>query len=366
MRVIHLALECAGRPTGPSYSIGRASKALRVCGVDSIVAGLDWGDHARVAGNSDEVAFSPRGPLRRLGASAEMNNWIHARAVAREVDVLHFHSVWMMPLLYATRASKRFLVPLVVSPKGTLGSWAFKCGSPVKRMTWYLAQRRALEHAALFHATSEMERDEIRAMGFKQRVETIPHGIDIPPLIQRGHRERRTLLFLSRIHRKKGVHDLLAAWGALAGRFPDWQLRIVGPLDSDYALQMQKEGHHLPRVDFVGELAGQAKWEELASAELFVLPTYSENFGIAVAEALASATPVVVSQGAPWGQVVKRNAGWWPEIGVEGLVATLSSAMARSREELAAMGSAGREWMIREYSWIHVAERLHDMYRSIR
>jgi glycosyltransferase involved in cell wall biosynthesis len=366
MRVTHVALECAGRASGASYSVPRTSRALRECGVDSVFVGLDWGDRARVVGNSDELAFSPSGPMRRLGASTDLRRWIHARAAGREVDVLHFHSVWMMPLLYATSASRRSLVPLVVSPHGTLSQWAFRSGSFVKRLTWYLTQRRALEHAVLFQASSEMERDEIRSMGFKQRIETIPHGIDIPPPIQRGHRERRTLLFLSRIHRKKGVHDLLAAWGALSGRFPDWQLRIVGPLDSDYALQMQKEAHHLPRVDFVGELAGQEKWEALASAEVFVLPTYSENFGIAVAEALASATPVVVSQGAPWGEVVNRNAGWWPEIGVEGLVATLSSAMALSREELAAMGSAGREWMIREYSWIHVAERLRDMYRSIR
>jgi glycosyltransferase involved in cell wall biosynthesis len=119
----------------------------------------------------------------------------------------------------------------------------------------------------------------------------------------------------------------------------------------------------LQRVEFLGELHGREKQDMYQSADLFVLPTHSENFGLTVAEALAAGTPAIVSKGAPWHELVARGAGWWIDIGVEPLVACLEDALSRPSETLSAMGARGRAWMIEEYSWPDIGRKMAETYR---
>lgn len=313
------------------------------------------------------VPFTPRGPLARIGGSSAMASWLEERANNGLVDVLHCHSVWFMPVLYSARTALRFDLPLVVSSHGTLSNWAFRHGSPLKRLSWHLTQRRALQRATLFRATCDAERDEVRAMGFRQPIVVIPHGIDLEPSVIKSTNDRRTLLFLSRIHPGKGIDDLLTVWSQVQERFPDWDLQIAGPLDTPFARATAQRAAEarIPRVRFVGEVSGAIKHATLSNADLFVLPTYSENWGIAVGEALACATPVIVSRGAPWSEVESRGAGWWPEPGTAGLRRAMEAALSSPREELRLMGARGRDWVSQNFSWTRVAEQLRDAYESI-
>ena len=240
-------------------------------------------------------------------------------------------------------------------------------GSPLKKVFWPLLQRPALSAAACFHATADSEYEDIRRMGFRQPVAIIPNGIDIPELLPKAEKACRTLLFLGRIHPKKGLDMLLPAWRAVQGRFPEWHLKIVGPDNRGHLGEMQHLASklRLERVEFSGALFGAQKWQAYRDADLFVLPTYSENFGLAVAEALASSTPAIATKGAPWAGLQQQQAGWWIDIGVDPLVACLEDALAQSADKLQAMGKRGRNWMVAEYSWKRVGQQIFDIYRWV-
>jgi len=276
--------------------------------------------------------------------------------------------MWMMPNVYPGIVSRRYRIPLVVSPRGTLSPWAKASGSFVKRFFWPLVQRPTISPAACFHATAESEYEDIRRLGFRQPVAIIPNGIDIPDPIPKREQPLRTLLFLSRLHPIKGLDLLLPAWQAVQDRFSAWRLVIAGPRDSDgYLGKMQALAAQLElkRIEFIGEVKGVQKWETYYQADLFVLPTYSENFGNVVAEALACGVPAIVSKGAPWAGLIEKEAGWWIDIGVAPLVSCLMQALALSSDQLSEMGQRGRRWMQEEFSWDSLGHRMARTYEWI-
>jgi glycosyltransferase involved in cell wall biosynthesis len=253
---------------------------------------------------------------------------------------------------------------LVTSPHGTLSAWALSRSRHAKRVLWPI-QRRVLERADLIHATSEIEYDEIRALGFKAAVAIIPNGIDLPDLpVSQPTASQRTLLFLSRIHPIKGTDRLLHAWRQLQHVHPDWRLRVVGRGEPSHEHALRKLAHslQLERVDFSGPLYGAEKSKAYFEAAVFVLPTHSENFGMVVAEALAHGCPVVVSKGAPWAGVREERCGWWVEPDIDTLTETLSAALSETPQALSAMGVRGRTWMQRDFSWSSVGEMMAAAY----
>jgi glycosyltransferase involved in cell wall biosynthesis len=281
--------------------------------------------------------------------------------------LFHNHSLWMMPNVYPGLVARRHAVSYVVSPRGTLSNWAINSGSVVKRFFWPLVQRPSLAALSCWHATSDFEYSDIRARGFRQPVAVIPNGVDLPDLPAKENCDVRTLLFLGRIHPIKGLDLLLRAWRATYQRFREWRLIIAGPDNEGHLARMQALARDLKleRVHFVGPLYGRDKWLAYRNSELFVLPTYSENFGLAVAEALAAGTPAIVTRGAPWEGLEKHEAGWWIDIGLEALIATFEKALNLPRKDLSLMGERGRRWIAGEYSWSTLAERMVDVYNWV-
>jgi glycosyltransferase involved in cell wall biosynthesis len=362
---IHIVPGISNEASGPSYSVVRLCEMLIGEGVNTTLAALDWETIARKP--AFLRTFRLGGGPRRLGRSPEMKQWLSTMAASQAVDLIHNHSLWMMPNIYPGQVAKRHNIPLMVTPRGTLSAWAMKNGTPIKRIFWPLMQRPALAATTCFHATAMSEYEDIRRMGFHQPVAVIPNGIDIQdphPSVEKNH---RTLLFLGRIHSIKGLDMLLPAWQAVQERFAEWKLRIVGPDNAGYLTQMKQmaAGLNLERVEFTGPLFGPQKWQAYGDADLFVLPTYSENFGMAVAEALAAGTPAIVSKGAPWSDLNTRQAGWWIDIGVDPLVACLEQALAESPAGLSARGLRGRVWMKAEYSWHHIGRQMAATYEWI-
>jgi glycosyltransferase involved in cell wall biosynthesis len=286
------------------------------------------------------------------------------------MDIMHSHGLWVMPNVYPGQAARSANTPLIVSPRGTLSAWALDRGRWKKRVFWRLMQRSAIDNAVCFHATAESEFDDIRRNGFTQPVCVVPNGIDIPDLFpaDAGTNRVRKLLFLGRIHPGKGLDILLHAWGEVQRRFSAWELEIVGPDNDGYLAEMRQMASdlRLPRVYFRGPLFGAGKTRAFQDADIFVLPTRTENFGMTVAEALASGTPAIVSRGAPWGGLENHGAGWWIDIGVDPLIACLEQAMEYSPERLMTMGMSGRQWMQEEFSWDRVATMMLGTYRWIR
>lgn len=294
-----------------------------------------------------------------------MAEWLNAEARKGGVDILHNHGFWMMPNVYPGRTARKFSLPYIVSPHGTLSSWAMNSGSKVKRLFWPLVQKPSLKTVTCFHATAEHEYHDIRRAGFRQPVAIIPNGVDIPAAVVKPSSNMRTLLFLGRIHPVKGLDMLLPAWGAIQARFPDWKLRIIGPDDGGYLSRVHALASdlRLKRIDFCSPVFGSDKWHAYAEADLFILPSYSENFGMTVAEALAAGTPAIVTHGAPWQGLNEQEAGWWINTGIDPIVECLETALTQSPEALQKKGQRGRDWMARDFSWQHVGEKMTQTYQ---
>ena len=176
---------------------------------------------------------------------------------------------------------------------------------------------------------------------------------------------QRTALFLGRIHPIKGIDALIGAWGRVAGEFPQWCLRIVGPGEPIHisALKDIIARKSVPRVSMEGALGGEAKLQAFTEADVFVQPSYSENFGLTVAESLACRRPVLVTKGAPWPGVVTHGCGWWIDTGEEALAAGLRVALATPDFELDAMGRRGEAWVREAFSWDTIGQEMAGLYR---
>jgi len=368
MKVIHVVPYIDEQASGPAYTTTTLNRVMNELGVSSqLVVATDTKCGLEALGRTMR-AFPRRKLLLRLGRSPEMLGWLRAEVASGAVDIVHNNSIWMMPNIYPGWVTRGTSVPLVVSPHGTFSEWAMRRSRITKFLFWHGLQKRAIAHAALFHATAPSEYEDIRRVGFRQPVAVIPNGIDIPEGKVTDPGRSRTLLFLGRVHPVKGVDLLLRAWVELQLSFPDWSLRIVGPGNAEYLAELQALAASLAakRVDFAGPLYGKDKMQAYRTASLFVLPTHSENFGVAVAEALAAGCPVITTRGAPWSDLAEKRAGWWIPVGVDPLRRALEEAMSKHPIDLAEMGARGRAWMERDFSWRQITEQMIESYRWIR
>lgn len=363
MNLVHVVPHISAEASGPSYSVPRLCQSLAGRGHKVTLSCLRAGrDIPGVA-----LDVHPQWPVLRHFAISPDHAWALAQA-ARQVDIVHNHSLWSM-----VNVASGWVVPgkgakLVTSPRGTLSKWALSLSKRRKRLLWPM-QKRVLSKADLLHATSEEEYADIRRAGFAVPVAIVPNGIDLTEVLAArvDNGEQRTLLFLSRIHPTKGIERLLDAWAPLECSHPDWQLKIVGPGDADYIARLQAQANRIGarRAVFSGPMYGQDKATAYRNADLFVLPTHSENFGMAVAESLAYECPAIVSHGAPWAGLETEGCGWWISNDVESLRATLDVAMSLPRDELHGMGAKGRLWMQRDFSWEAIAGSMEAAYRWV-
>ncbi len=373
LRVTQVLASVDDQSAGPSYSVARLSAALASKGLDVTIRSVNgWrGDQKLDAAH--ECSKTPiliRSPLnqgwlaRRICSSDDLCRQVRIDAI--KSDVIHTHGLWLMPNVYPSRAiaQKGAQASVVLSPRGMLGDAALNFSRAKKTFFWSLVQRRAVAAASLLHATSESELQEIRAFGLRNPVTVIPNGIDVPILLNYEVRRNREILYLGRVHPKKGIDVLIRAWASIALRKPDWRLRIVGPPEAGYDRELMQIVNELrvPRISIEGPAYGLARLNAYCSASLFVLPTLNENFAMVVAEALAARLPAIVSRGAPWSGLEVERCGWWVDHGVETFAATIDAATELEPEELAAMGARGRSWMERDFGWARVADSMHEAY----
>lgn len=359
MKIYQIIQGISNASAGPSYSVGAISQ------------------HLAARGNHVEImTFGPRptewpfdtslkifdGGCERIGlAGWKAIRWV--RSIAQDSAILHGHSVWRTANLFPLLLDSRTPVKIVWSPRGTFSEWSWRYRAPLKRPFWHLLQRPALKSVSCFHATSPAEYEDVRRRGFVNPVAIIPNGVDIPHAADQQPRSKK-VVFLGRIHPVKGIDLLLPAWGALTEKFPDWQLIVAGPLDSIYAQNIAREANsgRLLRVRFPGEVTGERKTALLRDAALVVLPSYSENFAMVIAEALAHGVPVITTTGTPWREVIARNCGWYIEPSTEALHQAMTAAMSLPLEQLESMGRRGREWMTADYGWPQLAARMAGVY----
>ncbi|MFT3722164.1 MAG: glycosyltransferase [Hyphomonadaceae bacterium] len=356
---------------GPSYSVPRLCSELRAAGTPVRLCAVESPSDPPLEGLEADFArhdFASLPVIGKLRASKSLQSMLEKHIPA--AAVVHAHGIWLMPNVYAGTLAHRFDKPLVISPRGMLAPEALKISSARKRAFWKLLQGRAYSGASLWHATCEAEADEIRAFGIRAPIAIIPNGIDLPArerssqTSDEASQVENTVLFLGRVHPKKGLTTLIEAWTKVSPAYPAWRLRIVGPEENGHAGELRALADRLGARGVAIEPAvfGREKEKALADATLFVLPTLNENFGIAVAEALGASVPAIVTKGAPWSGLATEKCGWWIEHGATPLASALHAAMGASTSELDAMGERGRAWMARDFSWTHIAQGMRAVY----
>lgn len=314
----------------------------------------------------DGVSVTAAGGAGARGALALLR---HVQTIPLTgIDIVHAHGVWDGAALAGNLLAKRAGCRLVISPHGMLEPWAFSHNRLKKFLPWHLWERRALASADVLEAKSDLEATAFPKVGLHNQAAVIPVGLDFPDLlpVARQMGGPRTCLFLSRIHPKKGIDMLLQAWAAV--RPAGWRLVIAGPDDSGHLPPLRALARSLGiagDVDFLGPHYGQAKWDLLQSAELFVLPSHSENFGIVIPEALAMGVACIATTGTPWVELGPRGMGWCVAPTVDAITSALAAAVSRSPADLAAMGHRGVGYVRDTFSWPAITHQTVALYRSL-
>lgn len=371
MRLCHIVPSLAERHGGPSKSVRALANHAVEAGTQVELLSTQLPGEIITPGEDDRarIRVFPRIAPRWLVRSPGLQEHL----LTTPYRCIHHHSLWLLTLRYAAEASRRQGIPLIISPRGMMNSWAWRHHRWRKRLAELLVHPGAFQQAAGWHATSAEEASDIHTLGFRQPVCVSPNGVNLPTEADLAAartiwqelcpavRTRPVALFYSRLHRKKRVRELIDLWlGAPRG---DWLLLIVGTAEEYTAAELAAEVSRQGGSERITVLDGAGRPPPYAVASLFVLPSHSENFGLVIAEALAAGVPALVTDTTPWSDLGPNRAGWcvhWDEFGD-----TLRQALFTPPQELRAMGRSGQSWVAREYSWSRAAGLLHGFYRHL-
>lgn len=290
-----------------------------------------------------------------------------------QTSLFHGQGLWQLPIHQMSLTARKRNIPYVISIRGMLEPWSLQQSRIKKKIAMWLFQYKDLKDAACLHATALMEVESIRKLGFKNPIACIPNGINIAEFPKKEfsdqHKMKRKVLFLSRIHPKKGIELLIEAWDSidLALR-KNWIIDIAGNGENEYIDQLNnliKVRGLENQIKIVGPKFGKEKLALYQSADLFVLPSYSENFGLVIAEALSCGIPVITTKGTPWEELETVSAGKWIDIGKQPLLNALKEMMAKSDKERYKMGENGHKLIAENYSVDAVAKKMVKLYAWI-
>lgn len=285
-------------------------------------------------------------------------------------DIVHVNCCWMPACAAVQRIAQKHGYKVVLTPHGMLEPWI------IKRHYWtrkvpalLLYQKAAVRKADCIQSTAESERDNLLKLGYNSNIKVVKLGIDADGIeMKRSWKKTRQILFLSRVHVKKGINFLIEAAAVLRSELQGYKILVAGEGDADYVAEMKRmiENNGLQDiVQLIGGVYGDEKWRLFQTSDFFVLPTHSENFGLAIAESLASGTPVITTVGTPWHDLNDTNSGAWIEIGTQPLVETLRKFLALSDGELEAMGRNGRRLIEEKYSAHVMAKEMMEVYETL-
>lgn len=371
MRILHVIATLDAATGGPAKACVEMAGAVANLGHQVDIFTTDW----RSSPSASQAFGYPytAGVLRSFNCDFP-SVWKPSRDMARALlsdagkyDLLHVHSLYLFHDMMAPLAARRANRPYVVRPHGLLDPYIRRRNRLRKALVELAYQNRVLAQADAIHYTSADEQriSEPFARGAPGIV--VPLGVNAPAPVDNTVRQPRRILFLSRLHPKKGLDLLVPAFAAVREQYGDARLVIAGPDDGARAMAADLVARHGlgDHVEFPGMLVGAAKDRAFAEAGLFVLPSYSENFGIAVAEAMAAGLPVVVSdQVNIHDAIAEAEAGLVVPCQIDRLAQALLVLLA-DPDKGRRMGRNGMELALVRYGWPAIGKQLEDVYRRI-
>ncbi|MCS4122715.1 glycosyltransferase [Salinibacter ruber] len=352
----------------------RLSQALhRLPDVEIEVVGLR--DEKTTADLPDWAPLTPTvlptwGP-EAFGYSPDLVNTL----LGTDADLLHLHALWMYTTVAALQWRRATQRPHVVSVHGMLDSWAVNNAEWKKQIVGWLYEHRSLRQAACLHALNDEEYEAIRDYGLETPVCVVPNGVDLPgtapdrapPWAETGVPEGdRVLLFLGRLHPKKGLSELLAAWEKVEPN--GWHLAIIGWDDGGHEAVLQDQATEAgltDRVHFLGPRFGEEKGAAFHHADAFILPSHSEGLPMAVLEAWSYRLPVLMTPACNLSEGFRSGAALSIEPSAQGIADGLGRLLDRTFDEWREMGEKGRALVEQSYTWPQIARTMREVYRWV-
>ena len=348
---------------GPSRSVPMMAKGLSEAGMDVTLMTFrsdDLNIHS-LEGTGVKLKLLSGGM-----ESGEMEDFFEKESF----DIVQMQSLWDLEYHKLARICRRRHIPYIITPRGMLEPWSLSQKRWKKIVAMMLYQRGDLNRAACIYTTSDLEADHIREIGIKVPCSIIPNGIDTSnyPCRQDPSVVKKQVLFLSRIHPKKGIEVLLVAWKRVIDAHPGWSLLIVGNGEESYIQSLKDKVNEMSLSDTVRisqPVFGEEKIALYQSSSLFVLPSYSENFGMVIAEALSCGVPVITTDNTPWDLLNETKTGWCISLNEDNLVRTLEEALSMDPDTLYQMGQKGSREVYERFDYHSVAKKNVELYSWI-
>ena len=375
MRALHVIPSLSLAHGGPSIAMPLIAQSLFDAGVAIDVATTDDdGPGKRILGETGEFVAQDYGRIIRFPKQTEFYKvslplaaWLKTHVA--EYDIVHVHALFSFPSIAGARAARRADIPYIVRPLGVLNRYGMQQRRALlKKLSFALVERPILRDAAAVHFTSDKEREEACSLQQLCNPVVIPLAVKGETLEKAGQTAGETVLFLSRLDPKKNLELLLNAWSSLPECFHRWRLVVAGDGEPDYVEGLKLLANRFgvgSRVEWVGRVDGVRKARLLAQASIFVLPSRSENFGLAAAEAMLAGKACIFTQGVAAGEMAARaGCAKLVEASVPGVLAGLKELMADEAKR-AELSSKARTFASREFSLGAMGERLRRLYEEV-
>ena len=345
---------------GPSRSVPMLAKGLAELGVDITLMTIR-SENMNI--HSLEGTTAKLKVLEPLFSRKEIAKYL----ADERFELIQIQSVWEMPYHKVMVEARRLGVPYIVTPRGMLEPWSLSQKKWKKKLAWLLYQRNDVQKSACVFTTAKMEADHVSELGITTCKAVIPNGIetDAYPCKSSVDGVKKQVLFLSRVHVKKGIELLFEAWKRIHSDYADWQLLVIGNGEAEYIHSLENRVESLGLKDCIKILPpvfGEAKIKVYQESALFCLPSFSENFGMAIAEAMSCGTPVITTTNCPWNILNETNTGWCIDLSVDNLENALREAMGMDANALYDMGQRASKLIYDNFDYRSVTRKTLRLY----